>query len=83
MSQSSLQKIPESETWTLNKWQTALLIGTPIVLGAGALYWYYSRKPSRPERRKKSNIKNGKTTVPKVKEEVPASNVSPVLLSFH
>ena len=50
---------------SLPKWQIALIIGTPIVLGAGA-YWYFSRRQSSAPKAPPKDV-NGSKSQPKKK----------------
>jgi outer membrane protein assembly factor BamE (lipoprotein component of BamABCDE complex) len=62
----------------LTKWQTALIIGTPLLLGTGGLYYYYYYHRKRDDN--KTNVK--KTVVDKTEPEIDIK-VSLILINIY
>ncbi len=78
-SESSMSSMSSESTQTnglLTKWKTALIIGTPLLLGTGfGLYYYYRKRDDN-----KTNVK--KTVVDKTEPEIDIK-VSLILINIY
>lgn len=63
---SNIEAEALSQDNSLPKWQLALLIGAPVVIGVGVGWWYIKRSNRAKQQTKEKRDTNKVYTIPKV-----------------